>query len=266
MRSGLGNRLSLVLSSQAVADAEGRTFYYHWPVGGEGEMRQFGARFDELWDYTGGISIDEPGPTPMLEFFSERGYGDLGPVRNNPVISLTGNAPIPPVGASRDWTDILADLNPTEEVRALSDGPLQELGQRFIGVQVRAHPTLTHRVTLTASPVEWFIGRMQEIRREKPDIAFYLSSDSSAATEQIKAAVPGVISMPKRGEYNSRLGLIESVADLVVLSKSKLILAPYASSFAKIAWNMAGQRMLLRTSRRTFRAKKRSSLRSPQSR
>lgn len=255
MRSGLGNRLSLVLSSQAIADAEGRTFYYHWPVG-EGKTRQFGARFDELWDYTGGILIDAPGPTPMVEFFSERGYGDLEPVRNDPVISLAGNAPIPPVGASRDWTDILAELNPSEEVRALSAVPMQQLGQDFIGVQVRAHPTLTHRVTLAASPVEWFIDRMQEIRREKPDTVFYLSSDTSAATEQIKAAVPGVISMTKTGAYNSRHGVIESVADLVILSQSQLILAPYVSSFAKVAWNMARQRMPFQTSKRVFPAKK----------
>ena len=51
MKNGLGNRMQLVLSAQAIADAEGRTFYYHWPVGKDGR-RQFGARLDDCLLYT----------------------------------------------------------------------------------------------------------------------------------------------------------------------------------------------------------------------
>jgi len=254
MKNGLGNRMQLVLSAQAIADAEGRTFYYHWPVGKDGR-RQFGARLDELWEYTGGIPIDEPGPTPMVEFFSQHGFGDLEPVRNEPVISLTGNGAIPALGDSRDWTDMLPELTPTEEVRDLSAGPFGNLGPEFIGVQVRAHPTLTHHLTMAESPVEWFIGRMLAVREERPDAAFYLSCDTSSAEERIKDAVPGVVSVQKAGEYNSRQGLIESVADLVVLSQSRQIIAPYVSTFAKLAWHMARRRIPFETSKQFIPAK-----------
>lgn len=254
MRSGLGNRLPLVLSAQAIADVEGRTFYYHWPVGEQGGKR-FGARFDELWEYSGGTPIDEPGPTPAVEFFSQHGLGDLEPVRGEPIISVIGNGALPQFGGSRLWTDMLPELRPTEEVLSLSAGPLGQLGHEFIGVQVRAHPTLTHQKTMAESPVEWFIVRMLALREEQPGVAFYLSCDVSSAEARIKEAVPGVVSLPKTGAYNSREGLIESVADLVILSRSQRIIAPYASSFAKLAWNMARQRIPFETSKQTLPAK-----------
>lgn len=247
MRSGLGNRLPLVLSAQSIADVEGRTFYYHWPVG-EQDGKRFGARFDELWEYSGGTAIDEPGPTPAVEFFSQSGFGDLESVRGEPVISVVGNGAIPQFGGSRHWSTMLPELRPTEEVRDLSAAPLGRLGQEFVGVQVRAHPTLTHQKTLAESPLEWFIARMLSIREERPDAVFYLSCDVWSAEERIREAVSGVVSLPKAGAYNSREGLIESVADLLVLSRSQRIIAPYASSFAKLAWNMARRRIPFETS------------------
>lgn len=254
MQSGLGNRLPLVLSAQSIADVEGRTFYYHWPVGEENGKR-FGARFDELWEYSGGIAIDEPGPTPAVEFFSQRGFGSLEPVRGEPVISVIGNGALPQFGGSRHWSNMLPELRPTEEVRGLITEPLSSLGRNFIGVQVRAHPTLTHQKTLAESPVEWFIARMLAIREERPEARFYLSSDVSSAEERIREAVPGVVSLPKEGEYNSREGLIESVADLVILSRSQRIIAPYVSSFAKVAWHMARRRIPFETSMEVLPAK-----------
>ena len=255
MRSGLGNRLPFVLSAQSIADVEGRTFYYHWPVG-EQDGKRFGARFDELWEYTGGIAIDEPGPTPAVEFFSQHGYGDLEPVRGKPVISVTGNGAIPQFGGSRHWSNMLPELRPTEEVRKLAAGPLRDVGRQFIGVQVRAHPTLTHQKTLAESPVEWFIERMLAIREERPDVRFYLSSDVSSAENRIREAVPGVASLTKKGEYNSREGLIESAADLMVLARSQRIIAPSVSSFAKLAWHMARRRIPFETSMEILSAKK----------
>ena len=67
--------------------------------------------------------------------------------------------------------------------------------------------------------------------------------------------MPGVVSVQKAGEYNSRQGLIESVADLVVLSQSRQIIAPYVSTFAKLAWHMARRRIPFETSKQFIPAK-----------
>lgn len=249
MRAGLGNRLRLVLSSQVIADAEQRNFYYHWPVGAE-NGKQFGAHFTELWEYTGGTPLNEPGPEPVIEF-SQFGMGDLATVRDAPVISVRGNTLVPGFGDQRWWGHVLAEMRPTEEVLARTASPLEQLGDSFIGVQVRAHPTLTHKKTLEQSPVSWFIDRMNQLREDNPGISFFLSCDHAEAQAEIASAIPGVVALRKSGEYNSRQALIESVADLVVLSRSKRILEPFASTFAKIAWLMARRSMPIENSVKT---------------
>lgn len=248
MWSGLGNRLRFVLSCQAIADAERREFYYHWPTGRRGNS-VFGARFDELWKYHRGIRLEEPGPEPMIGF-SHRGVGDLSAVRDEPILSLTGDFVVKGYGNERDWSDLLADLEPTDEVVDTADAPLTDLAEQFVGVQVRAHPTLTHPKSLAESPVSWFIARMQELRSTDEATQFFLSCDTAEAQEAITRAVPGVVSLRKTGEYNSRRGLVEAVADLVILSQSNHILAPYWSSFAHVAWLMARKRMVYEDSAR----------------
>lgn len=248
LRHGLGNRLRFVLSCQAIADAEGREFYYHWPIGERGDQR-FGARFDELWEYVGGVPLDGPGPEPRLR----SGGHDEALIREHihePIISLTGNGIMRGSGDERDWGDILADLRPTTEVISITDRSTSELGGEYIGVQVRAHPTLAPQQTLEASPVSWYIRRMHEHRDINPDIQFFLSCDDADAEAEIIAAVSGVIALRKEGRYNSRQGLTESVADLVILSRSSYILAPYWSSFADLAWRMARKQNTIENSRR----------------
>lgn len=249
IRSGLGNRLSFVLSCQAIADAEGRQFFYHWPIGEDVHGRSFGARFDELWDYRGGSALHEPGPSPMLEF-SQYGVADLATFRDAPILSLTGNRTVKGFGGERYWGDLLADLSPSDEVSAIAESSRAGLGAHYVGVQVRAHPTLSPKKALTESPVSWFIDRMTQLRSEDPSIRFFLSCDWPAAEEEILRAVPGAITNRKSGTYNSRQGLLESVADLTVLSGAEQILAPAGSTFATLAWLMARKAMPIVTSAR----------------
>lgn len=238
-----------MLSCQALADVTQRAFYYHWPVG-DSDQARFGARFDELWEYSAGTPIDEPGPAPRIDV-SGAGWQVLKDMQDQPIWSLAGSSVIPGPGNERPWGELLAELSPTPEVLELAQASSAELGERFVGVQVRAHPTLTHQKTLAESPVSWFIERMRESREREPGLQFFLSCDSATAESQIKDALPGVISIPKEGIYNSRRGLVESVADLALLSRAEHILAPYWSSFATVAWLMADKRMPLEDSKRT---------------
>lgn len=98
------------------------------------------------------------------------------------------------------------------------------------------------------SPVKWFIDRMLEIQAADDSIHFFLSSDTREAEAEIASAVPRVSFIEKEGKYNSRTGLIESVADLQLLSTTDRILAPYWSSFADLAWYMSGRAMPIETS------------------
>lgn len=246
--AGLGNRLRFLLSSQAIADAEGREFYYHWPVGVRGEFR-FGAPLDELWQYDGGTSIDKPvSIAAPLEFFGTE--GDLASIRQNEIMHVAGHRVMRGFGNEAFWGDILAGMQPTDAVMKLVDGVSIDLDPGYVSVQVRAHPTLSPSKTLEMSPVSWFIGRMQQIRNQNPEAQFFLSSDTEEARAEIATKFPDVVSIRKTGDYNTREALIESTGDLVMLSRSSHILAPYWSSFAHLGWVMGKKAMPLEDSQR----------------
>ncbi|WP_448263213.1 hypothetical protein [Microbacterium aurum] len=187
--------------------------------------------------------------------FSQFSMGDLSEVRDEPVISVTGNTLVPGLGTGPWWGSLLQALQPTEEVADASAHVADQLGEGYVGVQVRAHPTLSHKKTLAESPVPWFIDRMNQLLRERPDLTFFLSCDYPPAQREIIEAVPNVVASTKTGEYNSRQALVESVSDLLVLSRSARILEPYASTFAKIAWLMADRSIPIENSVKSQPAK-----------
>lgn len=247
--SGLGNRVRALLSAAAVAEAEQRRFYYHWPITGS-----FGARVDELWSAVPGTALNSPGPEPLI--LDEQIDGQWRPAsierhRNDEVISVSTAYVLHGWGGERKWTDLFRDLPVSQEVESLISRDFRDASQRsgsVIGVQVRSHPTLTHPRTLENSPVEWFTRRMLELHARDDSVSFFLSCDTREAEIEISSAVPNVRFVKKTGRYNSREGLIESVADLKLLSKTDYILAPYWSSFADLAWQMSGRAMPIETS------------------
>lgn len=250
LRSGLGNRLRFMLSCQAIADAERRQFYYHWPVG-ESKGVRFGAHLNELWHYNQGTVLDTPVSRVSIRFFGST-EGDLASVRNDEIIQVAGDRIIQGFGNEANWGDILADMEPADTVMELAEKAASSLDPGYVSVQVRAHPTLSHQKTLDKSPVSWFIKRMQEFRDENPATQFFVSSDTEEARAAIVARFPDAVSIAKTGEYNSRESLIQSTADLVMLSRSSHILAPYFSSFAQLGWVMGRKAMPIEDSQRIF--------------
>jgi len=237
-RDGLGNRVKFVLSCKAIAEAEGRVFAYYWPVDD-----RFGARFDDLWQTGYELTLDRRGPDPVLMYRGGR-RDELGP-RDAEVLSLDGQYDVPGFGNERHWGQMLAELEIAPAVRDKTDATAGLLGDDFIGVQVRAHPTLSHAKTMEHSPVSWFIRRMREFKQERPNARFFLSTDTPESAAEIQSAVPDVHTLRKSGGYNTLQGLQESVADLLLLSQSTYMLIPYASTFAHLAWEMSGRRMTL---------------------
>jgi len=256
--SGLGNRVRALLSAAAIAEAEGRDFYYHWPI-----TNSFGARMSELWAPVPGEEMAAPGPEPMVTDTQVDGKwrpASIDRMRADRVISVSTAYALRGWGGERDWTDVLAGLTVSPTVDEVIDrdfpGGTAD-GTTLVGVQVRAHPTLTHPLTMEKSPVEWFIARMHELQRADDSVRFFLSADTREAETAIASAVPGVSFISKTGKYNSREGLIESVADLKVLAGTSRILAPYRSSFAELAWYMSGRAMPIETSQGTKEARSR---------
>lgn len=245
--AGLGNRLRFTLSAKHVAEALGRKFSYVWPVG-DG----FGARLVDLWEAAGDSSIDVP---DEVETSMSSDDWDLQQQR----LFVRGSSVVSGPVEKDAWLSSLRSLQPAPAVQELISGCEDRLGSGvpYVGVQVRSSPK-THQKTLDHSPVEWFERRMAEMVTEDASTRFFVSADEPAVAERLTGMFPGSVSIAKTGGYNSYRALVESAADLHVLSRSRHILGPYWSSFAQTAWLMGGKSQPLEDSVRTAAAVSRS--------
>jgi len=227
----------VLLSAGIAAGLAGRRLVYTWSV-----TPSFAARFGDLWEDVAPRLPDRAAPVlkaaTALRLPGVRRLDQSAP-------AATGTAPVlfactsevfrTPDGTEVDWRASLPRLvlqrELADEARAFHAGHLA--GRPYVGVQVRANSA--HRQTAEASPVEWFVERMSQIRRERPETAFFLSCDSPEATRHIASAVRGVLSLQDKGGFNSRRGLQAAVVDLYLLAASQRIVAPHWSSFAEMA-------------------------------
>ncbi len=229
---GLGNRVRLVLSGQALARSVGRDFDYYWPVGSG-----FGARLTDLWAFQDSIT-----PLTDLALRLVAPYRDPVALVNDPQagrqptwhIRSPNALPLPDGVPS--WHDSLAALQLTpvlaDAVRTLHG---REFGaEPYVGVMVRTHQN-AHDQTRRHSPLSWYVSRMHEVQDATGGLRFYLSCDTPEADALLRSEFPSATSLPKSGAYNSRQAIEESVIDLYLLAGSCHILGPHYSSFPELA-------------------------------
>jgi len=243
---GLGNRMRAVLGVRALAEAEGRAFAYVWPTG-----RGFGARLDELWEFDERRWPEAVSRAlaPIAPYRDEGlGWLDESARRERIWQIRTPHALVLPSGAP-SWHAALRSLRPVEEIgdrivelfEASADRP-------YLGVMIRTH-SVAHDATLQASPLEWYLARIAEIRSARPDLGLYVAADTDAAFRRVAERFPDVAGQTGKGDYNSRRALQASVVDLYLLASSCHILAPHYSSFPELAQHLASSAVALETSR-----------------
>ncbi|HWH25858.1 MAG TPA: hypothetical protein VNT53_04355 [Pseudolysinimonas sp.] len=248
-RHGLGNRVRVVLGARSLARAEGRRFFYTWSTGAD-----FGARFDQLWQIDDAtiprvaariLSARFPFRDEKLEWLDDAVRAErVVQIRTPHALHLPSNA-VP-------WASDLQNLHPVEPVatRVSEFFDAHFVSAPYVGVMVRAHPN-SHHLTLRESPIDWYLTRMQQIRRRHPDIRFFVSADTVEAQQRVVEAVPGSFALSDKGGYNTTRALQSSVADLYLLASSTHILAPYFSSFPELSQKLAGADLALETSHTT---------------
>lgn len=229
---GLGNRVRLVLSGDALATATDRRFDYYWPVG-----PGFGARFTELWSFQESIPAAVDVALRVIAPFRDPSQlvDDPAAARLRIWHLRSGSAlPLPP--AAPDWRQAFAGLPLKPDLAdAVRELHAAEFGdQPYVGVMVRTHPN-AHELTKQHSPLSWYVDRMRELQSELGDIRFYLSCDTSAADAELRTLFRSATSLPKSGSYNSAQAIRESVVDLYLLAASCHILGPHHSSFPELA-------------------------------
>jgi len=242
---GLGNRVRVVLGARSLARHVGREFAYVWPLGSA-----FGARFDELWDIRdrriSGLSswlrsFRHPYRNENLSWMTTAADERVWQIRTAHALRL-------PDGA-RPWGEELQTLQPVPTLadRIASFHAANFGAAPYVGVMVRTHP-ISNAQTLTHSPIEWYLGRMREIRNQRPGVRFFVSADTPEGQDRILNEVPHSFALSDKGDYNSKAALLSSVVDLYLLAGAGHILAPHYSSFPEIAQQLAGPRLRLETS------------------
>ena len=243
---GLGNRVRAVLGARVLAAAEGRSFAYTWPTG-----KQFGARFDDLWDFD----------APLVGTTASRLAARRFPYRDNQLRWLDG-----PARSQRLWQIrtphalVLPPLCPPweSELRALVPSLAVQRGIHraaaragsgapVVGVMIRTH-TNAHQETLKHSPLAWYLGRMREIHDIWPEVQFYVCADTPAAFLEVARMFPRCLGTANKGPYNSKAALTASVVDVYMLASSAHLLAPHYSSFPELSARLAGPQLRLETS------------------
>ncbi|ADU47656.1 hypothetical protein [Intrasporangium calvum] len=241
--AGLGNRIRFTLSAQAVAEAEGRHFYYSWHVGSH-----FGAALTDLWQYEAVRVPAEGMPADLTE------ADDLTSLRDRDLWCVRSGSAIRGDGTEREWSEIFASLQPVAELaERISRFRREFLPGPYVGVQIRVNEK-THAKTLAASPVSWFTTRMREMITDQPETRFFLSCDEPEVQSAILSEFPMTVALGDKGQYNTFEGIRSSVVDLHLLAGARHLLGPYWSSFVEMAWLHSGRQQALETSRSLRRA------------
>lgn len=244
--SGLGNRVRVVLGAQSLARLEGRAFAYVWPTG-----KLFGPRFSQLWDFHAPVvpRAVSRGLAPLFPYVDETLEWLDDARRREPLWQIRTGSPLRLPPEAEPWQQRFRALRPAdaiaERVERLFDERLR--GRPYVGVMIRAH-AVSHARTREASPVEWFLERLTELRRADAETTFYLSCDRPDVQEAVMQAVPGCVAQSDKGGYNSSDGVISSIVDLYLLAASGYLIGPHFSSFVHLAEHLAGDRLTFETS------------------
>lgn len=246
--AGLGNRIRFTLSARAIAEVEGREFAYVWPT----RPGLFEPSLTDLWAYDAprlpwGSVV--PTMTEHRARLSRRHL--LTEVRRARDWAVLGSSVLHLDGREASWESRLPGLTPVPEISDRVGALRATLPERYVGVQVRA-ATTSHPSTAKASPVTWFVHRMQEQLSQDPHVHFFLSCDEPGTERAIMDAIPNVTTIGDKGAYNSVDGLRAAVADLYLLASSAHILGPYLSSFVELAWLLGGKAQVLENSVHRF--------------
>lgn len=243
--SGLGNRVRVVLGAKSLAELERRDFYFVWPTG-----PLFGPKMSDLWHFSGRTVSRSTSRLLARRYpYVDERLDWLTPAkRAEKVWQIRTGSPLQLPPAARSWQDEFRALRPVEEiastVRQLFDGALSSAP--YVGVMIRAH-SVSHAKTRAASPVEWFVRRMKEIRQQAPEVRFFLSCDVSEVQQQVMSEIPGCFGQSDKGGYNTVKGVRAAVADLYLLASAGHLLGPHWSSFVHLAEYLSGDALELET-------------------
>lgn len=114
--------------------------------------------------------------------------------------------------------------------------------RKFTSTTIGIHIRRTDNVgSITNSPTELFIGRMNDEIGKDNQCRFYLATDSEEEKKRLKAIFgERVITSPRAADRNSIGGMQDALAELYILSRTNKILGSIQSSYSETAAQISG--------------------------
>jgi hypothetical protein len=262
VRYGLGNRMRVMASALALArDADQRLTVY-WL-----KNKNLNCRFGSLFEPIKGVRVIDIETGRIGPLFSARsalfwvsnkvrvrrphdvylGSVELEeyPTKSVDLASVVRGARrcgIETYGRFYGCAPHYEDFKPSKVVLAEADSTAADVGaDGLVGVHIRR---TDNDAATQVSPVELFIERMRREVDQDPEVRFFLATDDPMTEERVRSCFPGkVTTRPKVLARDRAEGARDALVDMLVLSRCRLILGSYWSSFSETASELSGTRL-----------------------
>lgn len=141
-------------------------------------------------------------------------------------------------------TEIFSIFQESPEVWKRGGKVLSIIDKNTIGLHIRR---TDHDVAIEHSPTELFFLKAEEVLSESPEIKIFLATDDEELVWKMKERFPGRVICHDEKEFSrkNKLGMQDSVIDLLALSRCREIYGSYGSTFSKMASYIGGCKLTI---------------------
>jgi hypothetical protein len=256
VHAGLCNRMREMASALALATAAGQPLTVYWF-----KNRYLNCAFDRLFEPIEGVEVLDVHASRLrglfsadtLRYRSRALHGPMDLLLNNekveeywaagvdlvPLVAKVKRCVIVSYYSLLETKPYLAAFQPRQDILAEVERATTDLEPaRLVGVHIRG---TDNAESAEHSPVEAFIARMQSEMEQDPGARFFLATDDPVTEQMVRGRFAGrVVTRPKVFARDKAAGVRDALVDLLVLSKCRLILGSYWSSFTAMAADLGG--------------------------
>jgi len=228
VNSRLASRMRAVIGAIAFCRATDRQLIIHWPHLDESEdAGKFPCNMDDIWQH------------PYVEIHGDTSHWTSS---LNSDLRSAGNLRYRTCHIA-EWVeyfrrpigDYLNELQPTAALaEAIAAVDILE-GVPLVGVVIRNHNRQKH-----TQPLDWFLGRMSDLRKLQPAVHFVVSADCEETEGAVKACFGGAVHMQQKSYRYDQEGIIKWAADLYLLRDTHWVVGSTRSSFSQLVAFMRG--------------------------
>ncbi|NEX21220.1 hypothetical protein G3480_12995 [Thiorhodococcus mannitoliphagus] len=253
--SGLANRLKCLISSIRISELINRDLRLYWPIN-----ERCGGRFSDIIR----APISEVESVKNGYFFGRDEY--VRDVPETSIIVHTWRFALleSDVDEKLEYVDFVYDLNkipdalkvslcnamrrlmiPSLEVQQKVEGVItNEFMSEMIGVHVRR---TDHKLATSSSPNETIWRGIQEAKIRLPNAGIFLSTDCKKTEEEFldKLGSMGIVYRKSEIRRDTREGIEDALADLLLLAKCDLLVVSASSTYSELAWWLGGHKPVI---------------------